>query len=693
LSGTASASPPDLGRNNLDQAASPYLQQHRDNPVHWQVWSPATLAAAKAANRPILLSVGYAACHWCHVMAHESFENPEIAAVMNRLYVNIKVDREERPDIDAIYMNALHLLGEQGGWPLTMFLTPDGAPFWGGTYFPPQAKFGRPGFVEVLEKIHEAWTTKPDAIAKNKAMLVNGLKQSARPQSLDRLELTGPMLDQVAEQVLSHVDPEQGGIGSAPKFPQTGLFDLLWRAFLRNGRPDYASATLLTITRMIQGGIYDHLGGGFARYSTDREWLAPHFEKMLYDNALLLEHMAMLEAETHDPLLRARIEETVGWLLREMIAEGGGFAATLDADSEGEEGRFYVWDRREVEELLGDAAPVFCDAYDVNAGGNWEGKTILRRSLEPDPGDDDYEAELARCRALLLARRDTRVRPGWDDKVLADWNGLMIASLAQLSRQYARPDWLDAAQRAFQFVQTKMQVGDNRLGHSFQQGSLIFPGLLDDYAAMMRAALMLYEVTGEAAYLTQALNWALVLDADYADRTHGGYFQTARNAEALIARLRSAGDNATPAGNGLLVGNFARLWFLTGDPDWREHTENQIGAFSGEAARNFFPMASFLNGCDFYLHAVQVTIIGRRGEPETEALIDAAFRVSLPNRVVLVAAPGTELPPSHPAHGKTQSDGPATAYVCVGPVCGLPVTDPVALREELLARRSASQGS
>ncbi|HLT75743.1 MAG TPA: thioredoxin domain-containing protein [Ferrovibrio sp.] len=677
-----------LDRNNLDQAASPYLQQHRDNPVHWQVWSPEVLKAAEAAGKPILLSIGYAACHWCHVMAHESFENPEIAAVMNELFVNIKVDREERPDIDAIYMNALHLLGEHGGWPLTMFLTPKGEPFWGGTYFPPESRYGRPGFREVLVKVHEAWRDNKAAVAQNTKMLVDGLRGMAKPQSRDRLELSNNVLDQVADQLLGHVDPEHGGIGAAPKFPQTGLFDLLWRAYLRTGRPDYSIAVINTITRMAQGGIYDHLGGGFARYSTDAEWLAPHFEKMLYDNAQLLGHMAMVQAETEDALLRQRIEETVAWCLREMTADGGAFAATQDADSEGEEGRFYVWQKAEIDALLPpDEARLFCLAYDVTPEGNWEHKTILRRSLSPELGNSETEARLARAREALFMARETRVKPGRDDKVLADWNGLMIAALAELALQYDRPDWLAAAQRAFAFVTAAMSRGD-RLGHSFRNGQLVFPGLLDDYASMMRAALALYEATGEAEYLDRAKRWGAVIESDYADAVNGGYFLTAKQAEALIARTRTAADNATPSGNGLLTGVFARLWYLTGELDWRERAQSLLDAFAGEVARNFFPMGAYLNGFDLYNNAVQVAIIGRRGEPDTEALVRAAYKVSLPNRILQVVAPDAGLPETHPAHGKTQVDGKPTAYVCLGPTCGLPVTTPGELIASLKATRA-----
>ncbi|MFC3675530.1 thioredoxin domain-containing protein [Ferrovibrio xuzhouensis] len=690
----------DTGRNNLDRAASPYLLQHRDNPVHWQVWGPAALAAAQAADKPILLSIGYAACHWCHVMAHESFENPAIAAVMNRLYVNIKVDREERPDIDTIYMNALHLLGEQGGWPLTMFLTPKGEPFWGGTYFPAEARFGRPAFTEVLEKVSEAYHQNKSAIAQNVKMLVGGLRNMARPQSRDRLDLSNDTLDQVAGQLLGHVDPRHGGIGGAPKFPQTGLFDLLWRHYLRSGSAEARRVVVNTITKMAQGGIYDHLGGGFARYSTDAEWLAPHFEKMLYDNAQLLAHMALIEAETQDPLLRQRIDETVGWLLREMIAGGaapgdggGGFAATQDADSEGEEGRFYVWQKAEIDSLLGDAAPDFCAAYDVTEHGNWEHKTILRRSLAPDLKDDATEARLAAARAVLFAARDKRIKPGWDDKVLADWNGLMIAALTNLSMQYDRPDWLAAAERAFGFVVATLGIGDDKLGHSWRADQLVFPGLLDDYANMMEATLALYEATGRPDYLAQAKRWGGTLEAEYADAVNGGYFLTARSAEALVARTRTAADNATPAGNGTLVGVFARLWYLTGEIDWRERAQSLLDAFAGDVPRNFFPMGSYLNGFDLYANAVQVAIIGRRGEPATDALVRAAYTVSVPNRVLDVIAPQSEngdtaLPETHPAAGKTQIDGRPTAYVCIGATCGLPVTTPGELASSLKATRA-----
>jgi uncharacterized protein YyaL (SSP411 family) len=395
-----------------------------------------------------------------------------------------------------------------------------------------------------------------------------------------------------------------------------------------------------------------------------------------------------VQAETGDAVLRQRITETVGWLLREMIADGGAFAATQDADSEGEEGKFYVWDRDEIASVLGPYTGEFCAAYDVTDDGNWEHKTILRRSLEPDLKDEAGEKRLRIAREKLFAVRDKRIKPGWDDKVLADWNGLMIRSLADLSLQYAKPDWLHAAERAYGFILATMQYGENRLGHSWRNDILVSPGLLDDYASMAAAALALHEATGNPDYLAQAMRWLDVVESDYADSVNGGYFLTSTEAEDLISRTRHAADNATPAGNGTLVGVFARLWYLTGDVTWRERAQNLIDAFSPEIGRNFFPMGSFLNGADLFLNAVQVAIIGRRGDAATEALITAAYQVSAPNRVLLVSSPDATLPETHPAIGKTQIDGKPTAYVCLGPTCGLPVTTPAELTVSIKATRA-----
>jgi len=675
-----------LLRNNLDRETSPYLLQHRDNPVHWQAWGPAALAAAKAANKPILLSVGYAACHWCHVMAHESFETAATAEVMNQLFVNIKVDREERPDIDTIYQSALALLGEQGGWPLTMFLTPDGEPFWGGTYFPPEPRYGRPAFVDILRRVAEAFATEPTTIEKNRAGLMDALQQLGRSNHNPAPAITPALLDQVAERLLREVDRVHGGIGSAPKFPQTYILELLWRAYCRSGNKDARDAVVLTLDKMSQGGIYDHLGGGYARYSTDAVWLAPHFEKMLYDNAQLLDCLSLAYPATQSRLYATRARETVGWLLREMIAEGGGFAATQDADSEGEEGKFYVWTEAEIDALLGNDSDTFKAAYDVTPAGNWEGHTILNRTSHPALLDETGETRLARLRDVLFRERDKRIKPGWDDKVLADWNGLMIAALAQAAMVFNEPGWIAAAERAFDFVRDRMTV-DSRLRHSWRAGQAKHSALLDDYANMARAGIALYEATGKTGPLQQAEHWVAQLNAHYWDPTDGGYFFTADDAESLIARTRSCSDNAVPAGNGTMLAVLARLLHLTGNPAYAERAEALVQAFAGELGRNFFPLGTFLNAAELLHMAVQVAIIGRRGEAATDALIRAAYAANAPNRILLVVPPGTDLPALHPAHGKTQVDGKATAYVCIGTTCSLPLTDPAALPDAMQQAR------
>lgn len=661
--------------NRLGDETSPYLLQHKDNPVHWLAWGPEALAKAQAEGKPILLSVGYAACHWCHVMAHESFENPAIADLMNQLFINIKVDREERPDIDQIYQQALSLLGQQGGWPLTMFLTPTGEPFWGGTYFPPEGRWGRPGFPDVLRGVAATYLREPDKVQRNVAALRDAMLRLAqgRPGS----DVGPDTLIQVAGQLVREVDPHWGGIGEAPKFPQPSIFELLWRAHRLTGKGGFAQAVTHTLSCMAQGGIYDHLGGGFARYSTDEMWLVPHFEKMLYDNAQLVELMALVWAETRDPLLATRIDETIGWVLREMVAEGGGFAATLDADSEGEEGRFYVWDRSEIQRLLpADDLDLFCQTYNVTNEGNWEGHTILTRMGQAGLSDPATEKRLARCRAILLQARSKRVRPGWDDKVLADWNGLMIAAMAKAATLFGRADWLAAARTAFSFVCQKMTRADGRLYHSWRNGRARHDGTLEDHANMARAATALYEATGDSSLLAQAERWVNLCQRHFHDDADGGYFITADDAAGLIMRPRHAHDNAVPAGNGTLVGLFSRLWYLTGKDEYRQQADALITAFAGEVGRNFFPLATYLNGIDLRHNGIQLVLIGQPDDSGLQALLGVSNSLSLPNLITMRFLPVDEIPPGHPAAGKGMVNNLPTAYVCRQQSCSLPVTRP-----------------
>jgi uncharacterized protein YyaL (SSP411 family) len=676
-------------QNRLAEETSPYLLQHKENPVAWQPWGEAAFDQASKDSKPILLSVGYAACHWCHVMAHECFESPEIAGLMNELFVNIKVDREERPDVDTIYQTALALLGQQGGWPLTMFLTPEGEPFWGGTYFPPTARFGRPGFPDVLRSVDQAHRDKPDSVAKNVSALKEALAKLSQNQPGEMIPLDA--IDRAAQALAREIDPFFGGLGGAPKFPQPTILKLLWQAWKRTKQEPFRTAVDLTLTQMCQGGIYDHLGGGFARYSVDERWLVPHFEKMLYDNAQMIDLLTWAWQDDRNPLYEQRVRETVAWTLREMLAATGpiapgsdpgdpaedarcgAFASTLDADSEGEEGRFYVWSAAEVSQLLGDDSDAFSKTYDVTSGGNWEGKTILNRSAKLELSDPATEAQLVEQRAVLFAERAKRVWPGWDDKVLADWNGLMIAALARAAPVFDEPDWLAAAERAFAFVAETLCV-DGRLNHSWRHGVLKHPATLDDYALMCDAALALHQATGRRAYLAQAEAWLETVERHYADSAGGGYFLTADDTRQLIVRTKTAHDNATPAGNGILAGVFARLYYLTGKESYRARAESLVSAFSGELNRYFSSFASLINASELLQSAVQLVVIGPPEDPAAEALIRAAHGRSLPLLVLQRIAPDEALPASHPAAGKGMQDGRPTAYVCRGPTCSLPIT-------------------
>ncbi|MBN9091344.1 MAG: thioredoxin domain-containing protein [Reyranella sp.] len=670
--------------NRLAGETSPYLLQHAANPVHWWPWGGDALAEAQRTDRPILLSIGYAACHWCHVMAHESFESPEVAAVMNALFVNIKVDREERPDVDAIYMQALQIMGEQGGWPLTMFCTPRGEPFWGGTYFPTPARYGRPAFVDVLKGVAQTFRERPQDIETNRAGLLNGLRSRARNKAVE-FQGDGPpvplsLLDDVARRIVRECDMAWGGFGQAPKFPSPYVFELLWRASLRLEQDgalndQVGDAVIVTLDRMCQGGIYDHLGGGFARYATDNEWLIPHFEKMLYDNAQLVDLLTLVWQSSQNPLYARRVIETCDWVLREMTADSGGFAASYDADSEGVEGKFYVWDAAEIDAILGpEDGPNFRTVYDVTLAGNWEHRNILHRNRAPAFPLEAEEDRLAALRAKVKAVRDKRVWPGWDDKVLADWNGLMIAALANAAVVFRRVEWLAAAIRAWRFIMDTMRDQDGRLFRSYRAGKRLHRGTLDDYANMARAGVALFEVTGEMRYLDEAQSLIAVLDRHFADAA-GGYFTTADDAADLIVRGKHCHDNAVPAGNGTLIGVLARLWVLTGDERWHDKARRQFAAFAGELDSNFFPLMTLLNGYETLHSPVELVIVGDPNDPATEALRRAVYLLCLPNKVVRRLTPGADLPPNHPATGKGLVGGKPALYVCRDMACEAPITD------------------
>ncbi|RMF08634.1 MAG: thioredoxin domain-containing protein [Alphaproteobacteria bacterium] len=673
--------------NRLRGETSPYLLQHADNPVHWLAWGPDAFAIAQAHNRPILLSVGYAACHWCHVMAHESFENQEVADILNDHFVSIKVDREERPDVDQIYQHALALLGQQGGWPLTMFLTPKGEPFWGGTYFPRESAYGRPGFVDVLRRIAELYAHEPQTIEKNRAALCEALADLGRAAAPGTI--APDHLDDAAHLLIRHVDQNSGGFGGAPKFPQPFLFTFLWRAWLRTANQPFRKGVIATLDHMAEGGIYDHLGGGFARYAVDARWLVPHFEKMLYDNAQLLGLYTLAWQSERKPLYKQRIEETITWLAREMRVENAGFAAALDADSEGEEGKYYVWRAAEIGEILGvEDARTFAEAYDVTPSGNWEGRTILNRLHRVGHFDEAEERALAPMRARLRAEREKRPRPGRDDKVLADWNGLAIEALSFAGLVFDRPDWIDLATSAFTFITTNLSADDgNRLYHSYCAGRAQHRALLDDYANMIAAALALHEATQDPRYVDQARQWAEIVEDDFGDSPHGGYFNASKQADDLIVRPKTVHDTAVPAGNATMISNLARLFYLTGHAVYRQRAEAAVAAFGGEPGRSVVPLASYFNACDALWNMVQIVIRGYG--PAAQRLRRAVYDQPVPARVVQIIDPDTRLPDGHPAAGKGLMDGAPTAYVCKGVTCSAPITDPDDLRDHLRSLSSA----
>lgn len=667
--------------NRLATETSPYLIQHKDNPVHWMAWGDEALARARAEDKPILLSIGYAACHWCHVMAHESFEDEDIAALMNAHFVNIKVDREERPDVDTIYQTALALLGEHGGWPLTMFLSPDGKPFWGGTYFPPEQRHGRPGFPDVLRQIAQIYHDDRSRVLQNTDALVKGLQRLGQSQNGAIPNL--PVVDRIARAQIRDIDPVLGGLQGAPKFPHAALFALMWRSFLRNGGDDLRNAVLVSCDRMCQGGIYDHVGGGFARYSTDAMWLVPHFEKMLYDNAQLVDLLTLVWQHTGTPLFRERTAETLEWVRREMIGEGGAFAASLDADSEGEEGKFYVWSPAEVEQVLGSDAGFFMQVYDVNPGGNWEGKTILHRLRVPHLDDPADEARLTPMRAKLLEARAVRPRPGWDDKILADWNGMMIAAMANAGAVFKNPAWTQAAETAFRFIASTLSK-NGHLHHSYRAGKLGVDGMLDDYANMARAGIILFELTSDQSALELAKSWVENLNNRFWDSESGGYFTNPSDGESLLVRAKPGHDSAVPNGNAVMLEVLGRLYAVTGDASYRERADALTQAFAGQFESTGMASATWLNNLELYLAQQQIVIVGAADDSDTDTLRQTVLKMCLPNRILMHLSPDEALPSGHPAAGKTMIDGKPTAYICHGQTCSLPITDPDGLKAALI---------
>ena len=674
--------------NRLANETSPYLLQHAGNPVDWYPWGPEALETSKREDKPILLSIGYAACHWCHVMAHESFENQETASLMNDNFVNIKVDREERPDIDGIYMQAVQAITGQGGWPMTMFLMPDGSPFYGGTYFPPDDRHGLPSFRTVLGSVIDAYTKRREGVAQSAEQL-RQIYESNLAQTRSGGGLTAEKLGAAYRSLVQRYDAQNGGFGAAPKFPATMALDFLLRRWSRTGSKDALEMVVNSFRKMARGGIYDHVGGGFARYSVDASWLVPHFEKMLYDNALLTRLGAHLWQATKDDEIRRVTIETVEWLGREMTAPDGGFYSSLDADSEGHEGKFYVWSEEELDSLLGVDSRPFKTYYGVTSGGNFEGTNILfvpsdraAAAARAEVDEQTLDVILERARRILYDARARRVWPGRDEKILASWNGLMLRGVATSARAFDRDDFAKLAVRNAEFLAREM-VGKGRVMRSHKEGVTRISGFLEDHAAVALGFLAVYEITFDERWVDHARTIADAMIEWFWDDKVGAFFDTARDAEQLITRPRDVTDNATPSGTSLAIELLLYLAELQQDSEYRRRAVFALETIADPMLR--FPTAfGHLLGCaDMELYgAIEVALVGEKSHLGFRALERTVAERYVPSLVLAGGTPGSRSTVKL-LENRPLVDNKPTAYVCRGYACDKPVTNPDALSDQL----------
>lgn len=680
--------------NRLKHETSPYLLQHAHNPVDWFPWGEEAFTKAKAENKPILLSVGYSACHWCHVMEHESFENEKIAGLMNDLFVNIKVDREERPDVDEIYMNAVQMLTGRGGWPMTVFLTPEGKPFYGGTYFPPEDRHNLPAFPRILAAVAQAYRERPQEVERATTQIVDNLEKLSHRQESSR-PLQIETLANAAASLAQHVDHTHGGLGGAPKFPNSMVFALFLRQARASNNDHYLQMVSHTLHKMAEGGIYDHLGGGFHRYSVDERWLVPHFEKMLYDNALLTRLYLEAYQATHEPFFRRIVEEILTYVEREMRSPEGGFYSTQDADSEGEEGKFFVWTRDEVMRELGDeVGEIFCRYYEVTEVGNFEHRNILHPTLTLAQLAKLFRREeqevthlIAEAKRKLFAVRERRIKPGRDEKIITSWNGLMIAAFVEAYRVLGNPRYLGIARQGVEFILTRLSQG-GRLLRTYKDGQAKYNAYLDDYAFLSAAFIDLYEATFERAYLERAVELTDLLIARFWDEKEGGFFFTGNDHEALISRSKSAFDGSIPSGNSVTTFNLLRLSYLTENQTYLVRAEQTLRLFYDAMEQNPFGFSYMLCALDFYLQRPkEIVLLGEKTAPETKEMLARIHDLFLPNKTLACfdASEQTDRKLPSQVAGRTQVEGKLTVYVCHNFTCSLPVTEWGALRELLIS--------
>jgi len=664
--------------NRLAQETSPYLQQHAGNPVDWYAWSEEALRRAREENKPILLSVGYSACHWCHVMAHESFEDPAVAEMMNRLFVNIKVDREERPDLDQIYQLAHQMLAQRpGGWPLTMFLTPDGTPFFGGTYFPKEPRYNLPGFPQLLERVARFYREQREEIGKQNESLLAAFDRMRPGAPAHHSELSGAPVEEALRELKTNFDSRYGGFGGAPKFPHPAELELCLRRFAATGDEAAQRVAAFTLEKMGLGGIYDQLGGGFARYSVDAQWMIPHFEKMLYDNGPLLRLYADAWTATKNPLFARVVEETAAWVMREMQSPEGGYYSSLDADSEHEEGKFYVWTPQEAQaRLSGEEYAVLAPYYGLEGPANFEGRhwhLYVARSLAAvaerlGRNEDECARLLESGRKKLLAERENRVRPGRDEKILVSWNALMIAGMARAAVVFGRGDWLRSAKRALAFIRGTMWK-DERLFATYKDGRAHLNSYLDDHGYLLFALTELVQAEFDPGVLAFAEDLAEALLGRFEDPENGGFFFTSHDHERLIHRPKPGHDNATPSGNGAAAFALQRLSFLTGESRYSAAAERTLAQFHPAMAQQPGGHATLLAALEEHLVPTR-TVILRGPEPELARWRAALAQRYLPHTVVVaVGNDSRDLPPAlaKPAGARV------SAWVCEGVTCLAPI--------------------